>query len=271
MVIERFDYISRIQRHKGQANHVMRILRAVLNYAANTYEDHEGKPLILINPVKRLSQLNRWNKLPRRQDVIADSDLPDWFRAVQALNQDIVRDYLLLMIFTGLRAQEAARLKWKNVDFKSDMFTVKDTKNGTDHTLPMTSTLESLFKRRWASRKNEYVFPGQVEKKHLVDIRYHIDSVVKASGVRFTPHTLRRTFTTIAGRLLPEYTVKRLTNHLDSSDVTQGYVVIETEKLRQPMAIIDEHIQVNAGLKKSTQPKGEQLGNLVAMPQRVAL
>jgi integrase len=265
MVTERFDNISRKQNHKGQANHVMRILRAILNYAASTYEDHEGKPLIAVNPVRRLSQLKKWNKLPRRQDVISDANLPAWFGAIQSLNQEIVRDYLLLMIFTGLRAQEAARLKWENVDFKNDMFTVKDTKNGTDHTLPMTATLKSMLKIRWASRKNKYVFPGQVEHKHLVDIRYHIKEVEKQSKVKFTPHTLRRTFTTIAGRLLPEYTVKRLTNHINGADTTQGYVVIEVEKLREPMDIIDEHIQVNAALKKPAQRKEKESGKVLVM------
>ena len=69
-----------------------------------------------------------------------------------------------------------------------------------------------------------------------------MDLVEQAAKIEFTLHTLRRTFTTIAATRLPEYTVKKLTNHIDKSDVTQGYAIIEVEKLRQPLTQVEHHI-----------------------------
>ncbi len=240
MVHERHKEISK--HHPGQANHVMRILRAVLNYVSENHLEDHGIPLIINNPVRRLSKTKRWNVLPPRQDIIHDHQLKDWLAAVKKLENPIVADYLLFTLFTGLRKEEAAGLLWENVNFSTRGFTVKDTKNRRDHTLPLTNTTFSLLKRRESQKENKYVFPGRGQAGYLKDIRHYLGLVKQESGVDFKIHTLRRTFTTIAARMLPDYMVRRLTNHIDKSDTTQGYVVLETEKMREPLKQIEKHI-----------------------------
>ncbi len=230
------------KHHPGQTNHVMRILRAVLNYVNDNHLEDHGRPLILNNPVKRLSKTKRWNVLLPRQDIIYDHQLKDWLAAVKKLENPIVSDYLLFTLLTGLRKEEAAGLLWDNVDFSAKMFTVKDTKNRRDHTLPLTGAALQLLKRREDQKENEYIFPGRGKDGHLKDIRHHLTLVKQQAGFDFKIHTLRRTFTTIAARMLPDYIVRRLTNHIDKSDTTQGYVVLEVEKLREPLIQIEKHI-----------------------------
>src|SRR5256885_8699905 len=55
----------------------------------------------------------------------------------------MVCDYLELVLFTGLRRNEAAALRWANVDFKDKLLTVKETKNDRDRksTRPNSSHL----------------------------------------------------------------------------------------------------------------------------------
>lgn len=49
-------------------------------------------------------------------------------------------------------------------------------------------------------------------------------------------HDLRRTFITTAERLdIAAYALKRLVNHKSGNDVKSGYVVMDTEWLREPM------------------------------------
>jgi integrase len=63
------------------------------------------------------------------------------------------------------------------------------------------------------------------------------------SGVKFTIHDLRRTFITIAESLgISPYALKRLLNHRIDADVTAGYIVIDAERLRQPVEQIAERI-----------------------------
>ena len=233
------------EAHPGQANHVARILRALFNHTNIRHE------LDLKNPVKRLSQLKKWKKLKPRQRIIQDHQLKDWFAAVLDVELEMVRDYILLMLFTGLRKAEAGSLKWDNVDLKGKTLTVLDTKNGRDHTLPLPIYLVKILEQRWHERDSEFVFPDVGKKGYVTDPRKYLYNVVEKSKVQFTPHDLRRTFTTIAAGLLPEYIVKRLTNHVDGTDTTQNhYVWVELEKLREPMEDIAQHILLNAGVNE---------------------
>ncbi len=244
MVQDRHAEISKT--FPGQANHTMRILRAVINHASDIHYEEHGIPLILINPVRTLSKLKRWNKLQPRQDVIRDEDLKAWAKAVNNLNNSIISAYLFFTLMTGLRKNESASLKWANIDFKSKFFTIEDTKNNRQHYLPLTKFTIATLEHLKSVRQNEYVFPGN--NGHIKDVRHYLDLVEQASKVTFTLHTLRRTFTTIAATRLPEYTVKKLTNHIDKSDVTQGYAIIEVEKLRQPLNQVEHHILKCAGI-----------------------
>lgn len=78
---------------------------------------------------------------------------------MQQLQSEILRDYLLLIILTGLRRQEAATLRWDQVDLNAKTLTVLDTKNHESHTLPLSGYLYELLLSRSQNRINEYVFP----------------------------------------------------------------------------------------------------------------
>jgi integrase len=253
---------------KAQANLTMRFLRALFNFAAAKYEDSQGNSLFVENPVRRLSQTRAWFRVERRQTVIKPHELPAWFKAVQELKSDavngmadVVRDYLLFLLLTGLRRNEAATLKWGQVDMISRTFTVLDTKNKEPHTLPMSDyVLDLLAGRREKAEeefadsgekmKSEYVFPGPGTQGYLIEPKKQKQKVIQASGVSFTLHDLRRTFLTIADSIdIPAYAVKRLANHKMTNDVTAGYIIADVERLRKPMQQITDYILRAAGVK----------------------
>jgi len=143
------------KRSKARANNAMRVLRAVFNHAIAKYEDSNGKTVILSNPVDRLSQTRAWYKVERRQTLIKPHQLADWYKATLQLNNEITRDYLHLVLFTGLRRSEASRLTWLDVDFKDKTLTIKETKNHQIHTLPLSSFLYDLLKRRLEASESD--------------------------------------------------------------------------------------------------------------------
>jgi hypothetical protein len=56
----------------------------------------------------------------------------------------------------------------------------------------------------------------------------------------YSVHDLRRTFITTAESLdIPACSLKRLLNHRIRNDVTQGYIVLDVERLRGPMQKIE--------------------------------
>jgi integrase len=254
----------KIAKDSGEvtANNAMRLVRRIYNYAQSA-SDGDLEP----NPVLRLSDSRQWFKVERRQTLLKDHQLPYWFSAVQKIDNPTIKDYLLLLLFTGLRKNEALKLEWKDVDLKDKAFTIKHTKNRKPLILPMSDFLIELFKRRLALKENSYVFAGTGEHSHLIEPKRQVKIIEREThkavngitddeefdkrlqkdpdslkpGVTFCLHDLRRTFASIAENLVSYSALKRLLNHTDK-DVTQGYIVFNVDKLRVPMQAVTTEI-----------------------------
>ena len=159
-----------------------------------------------------------------------------------------------MILLTGLRRQEAATLKWDQVDLIGKILTVLDTKNRDPHTLPLSNFLHELLMLRKQNQTNEYVFPGTGAAGHIIEPRKQMAKVTQLSDIQFTVHDLRRTFITIAESLdIPAYALKRLLNHKMNNDVTAGYIVADVERLRKPMQLITDYILKCMGVVKSAE------------------
>jgi len=229
------------QRSPARSDNGMRILRAVFNHSLQRYQDASGKPFLVANPVDVLSHQRAWYKVERRQSLIKDHQLKAWYDATMQLNTQTTRDYLHLVLLTGLRRTEAATLTWDQIDFKEKTLTITETKNSRIHRLPFSDAIEALLAQRHKEKSSPFVFPSDAERGHLSEPRTAIARVTKLSGVTFTLHDLRRTFITAAERLdIPAYALKRLINHKDPNDVTEGYIIFDVERLRLPMQKITD-------------------------------
>lgn len=254
------------ERSATRANLAMHVLRAIFNFAAGEYEDAKGRSLILENPTKRLSHNRGWYRIERRQNIIKQHELAPWYRGLQQLSHrlddqkaEMMKDYFLLVLFTGLRRQEAATLQWADVDFKDKTLTILDPKNRERHVLPLSDFLYNFLARRKVVAMNEYVFPVDSAQGHLYEPRKAMLKVAKLSGIDFTIHDLRRTFITIAESLdIPVYALKRLLNHKMQNDITAGYVVMDVERLRRPMQMVTDYLLKAMG-------GGKAVGDVIEM------
>jgi len=276
MVSKRHSEISKTYG-KATSNSAMRTFRAVYNFTRAITEN-----AIPENPVQRLSQTKQWNKIERRRTFIKPHLLKTWYEAVIELPNPIVSYQLLLLVFTGLRKNEALKLKWADVDMQDKSFTITNTKNGLPHTLPMSKFIINLFASALKYKINEYVFPGAKKDSHLKDPRRNFELITSqtllalnnvktdkelmakknenadniVSGIEFTQHDLRRTFITVAESLDISYAaLKRLLNHSDGNDVTGGYLQITTDRLREPMERISTKLMELMGIPIAT-PEG---------------
>lgn len=243
------------QHGKYLANCAFRALRGLFSFAIKHYEDVSGRPLIYRNPVDCLSDNHAWYPEHRRVSVIRPEQMPAWYEAVQKLKQegtgtekDTVADYLLTLLLAGLRRNEAAYMRWDNVDLDRGIITIPETKNGQPLVIPVSDFLKDLLERRRGIFESEYVFPGASGFGHLRN-PYRIAKLVKEiSEVPFLLHDLRRTFITTAERLnISLLAIKRLVNHR-SGDVTVGYVVPDLERLRAVTQQITDFLLNAAGV-----------------------
>jgi len=226
------------ERGKSTANTTMRVLRTIFNFTSVIHED------LPPNPVMRLTKTRTWYRERRRQTVVRSSDLPAWYGAVMELESLAARDYLRLLLFTGMRRSEGLRLRWEDIDLSGGTLMVRETKNNEPLVLPLSDFLIDLLRERYSeSSSSEWVFPGTGTSGHLQEPKKFIYRVRDESGVNFMLHDLRRTFITIAESLdIPAYALKRLLNHKAIGDVTAGYIVLSVERLRRPMQEITDHI-----------------------------
>lgn len=257
MVEQRHKRIS--EKHPVAANNVMRTLRALFNFANGKYEGAEGEVLFADNPVSRLSHNRQWTPEKRRQTIIKSGELAGWFMGVDTLRDDahgdtnepayVVADYLEFILLTGLRRDDALKLRWDQVELDAAIMNpVIHKKKQEVISLPLSDYVMGILKRRYANRVNEYVFTGRYGKERMDDPKKQIAKVVERTGIKFSSHDLRRTFITVAGSLeLSGYTVKRLCTHTISNDVTGGYIIFDAERLREPSQRIETMILKQAG------------------------
>ena len=267
------DMVANRHRRLGNsseagANRCMRYLRAVLNFASEAYAFPDGRPLLVDNPVTRLSATRSWYRIKPRRTYLAPHELSRWMTAVDGLadvpdrppglgksfpklrNGEIARDFLMLVLLTGLRRNEALNLRWRDVDLEGRLLTIPEPKNDQAHILPLSDYLVAMLGRRKGVSASEFVFADSAGTR-FTNFRYALERIETLSGLRATCHDLRRTFATVAESLdIPAYAVKGLLNHKTSGDVTAGYIQITPERLRQPMQRITNYFLGMSGLRR---------------------
>lgn len=244
MVLNRHRLIGE-ERGEATANMVFRYFRTVWNYTKAVQKGATDSPVLGDCPTGRLSETDAWFGDKRRQRSIRPHQLPAWAKAVETLPNPLARDYLWFMLLTGCRVKEAHALTWRDVDLEDASVLLRDTKNHTDHRLPLPRQLLERLKARKAESFGDVVFHTRSGKAAVrTGFQFALKTVAEKSGIPFSPHDLRRTFASIAETVaVPTYTIKKLLNHSGGADVTAGYVVLTVEGLREPIQRIADYME----------------------------
>lgn len=267
MVARRHKLIG--EKSPARANGGMRYLRAILNRASRVHRGADDAELLKSNPVERLSDTKDWFKIRHRDRYLKAHEIKPWINSVLALadvperapgtgkqnpklrHGEEARDFYMLLLLTGLRRSEAQGLRWADVDFAAKTLTIHDTKNHEPHTLPLSDYLETMLSQRKKKSQGDMVLSGPTGKPYK-SFRYAEERIFKTTGIRLSPHDLRRSFATAAESLnISTFAVKRLLNH-KQNDVTAGYIQITPDRLREPMQKITDYFLEKAGLKGGT-------------------
>lgn len=164
------------------------------------------------------------------------------------------RDYILFLLLTGLRKEEASSLKWSDVEMDEGRqifaITITDNKANRPFRFPMTMTLRAMFEYRESlpSRHPVYVFPAKSSRRgsdrgYINDTRKAFLKIQKLAGFEetITPHDIRRTFSTLCNEMgLATAEVGKLLNHSNAS-VTEGYIQRSLDNQRK---LYDEYINL---------------------------
>jgi integrase len=231
------------------ANGAMRTLRALWNFAL------DKDPTLGPNPV-RLKK--NWFEVARRERLVKADDLKRFHDAVMTLPNPVIRDYVRLLLYTGLRRREAAGLKWDDVDFKAGVVRLPaaTTKSRRKLDVPISDVVRDILVARRAIGNAKFVFPANSESGHIEEPRAALDLVAAATGIAISVHDLRRTYVSVAESCdISPIALKGLVNHAIGKDVTSGYVVLSTERLRDAAQRVADRLKELCGI---AEPDGER-------------
>lgn len=226
-MIER-RYKQHCKTSTSQAGQSMAYLRAIFQYAIDGHKDEEGRSLITHNPVDVLKDKQMLVTSEPKKGCVPLDKIGEWWSAVQGMRNDpeleyasnTASDLVAVITLTGLRLGEANSMKWSQLNLDECSLKLHDTKNRTDVTLPLSDLVVEIIKSRRGNR-SDYVFPARYGKGHLKDCRVQREQLTKNTGVTFTNHDLRRTFSSVAGAVNVElWRTKALMNHKQRQDVT---------------------------------------------------
>lgn len=225
--------VAKINNELGLAEtqKAFRYLDAIINSFANDAAGSQkllpdGNPILVLKDKKLRRVLKpkaNYLDFAQREDLrheLWTIDLPEYKGNVKQDDADLV----WLLLHTGMRSTEIRTIRWETIDFKQETLTAIDTKNGTDHTLPMTGPIKAVLKRRHKNKDSEYVFPSPFDNTKPMSANETFKRLSKAINFKFTAHDLRRTIATVAGELGYDLdAVGRVLNH-KQKNVTAGYV-----------------------------------------------
>lgn len=246
------DLHDEITEHTGgvAANNVVRFFRAVWKFHRRRLKLGDCPTIIF---TKEGDNLKSWNPENRRTRYVAKEELKPWWEATERLRQefsgdgDLAADYLQFAMLTGLRRREICQIKWEDINMRRKTFIVPDNKSKRPYAVPLTGFLQDILDRRSG---NDRPFFIEEPKKFIA-------KVVQWSDVPFSTHDLRRTFLSHATAVNVSLPVqKELVNHSRKNDVTDGYIQIDSDTLRDAAEKVQTYILTWAGSIKNVVPLG---------------
>jgi integrase len=226
------------------ANAALRLFRALWNFQAERDPDLPRNP----NWVLR----RQWHRLDRRTRHVPADRLAEFYAAARRLPSEIQRDLVIFALFTGMRENEAAALRWSEVDLPQRMIRLPAgrMKAHKEFDLPMSDVVHHLLvARRAYGRDGDFVFPGNGKVGYCQSFTYALRQIEAMTGIRTSPHDLRRTFASVAATVeISPLALKLLVAHSAGGDVTAGYTFLPLPELRRAAQKVADRLKELCGI-----------------------
>ena len=229
---------------KAVANAAIRCFRLLYNWAARRDDSLPRNPVRLRG--------NEWHPTTPKRRPIPPEKLAAFYAAVQTL-PPMLKDYVLLLLFTGMRRREGAALHWSEVDFERGLIHLPSARTKTRKPLdiPMCDIVRdfvgcaasigrwnirlSKLRRFWSSGACRRGDPNAARKDWLR---------IQLSRSKANVHHDCRVLD------LSPYAIKALVNHALGTSVTEGYISMSVERLRGPAQLVCDRIRDLCGIAR---------------------
>lgn len=246
---------KRMENAPSQFNQYRALISALFNFAIREME------LELVNPVPAVQ------KYPEKaKDSFLSMEFAGrFFEALSSgkYSRDFC-DIVILLIELGQRKGNTFAMKWSDIDFENQVWTIpkEKSKNKKDMFIPLTPDSIAILKRRADVNKDPvWVFPRQKApvtgptragysrqegEGHIVDIRRQLRTLLKDIGApeNLTIHDLRRThgmWMLNAGASIEQ--VSRSLNHSSIAITQKVYAKMLVDPVREAQRLMLEKVK----------------------------
>ena len=200
------------------ANRIIQLLRAIYYHAVNPDVGLWSG----VNPCAKPKKF--MHREASRERTITVDERPRFFKQLAEEPHKDLRDAILLALTTGARKGTIFRMRWAEIDFDNELWTITAPKGrrGTEsHIVPLNSLAVSVLKSR--PRQTDWVFPGR--KGCVTTMKKPWKRFLAAAGISgLTFHDLRRTLATTEGDTgATRESIQKTLGHVGDSAATKIY------------------------------------------------
>ena len=159
------------------------------------------------NPV---SDVRKPSPAPGRVRFLSAEELRSLLDHCAASRYALLRNAVLLSVYTGMRYSEEMTLSWADVDLTHKVIRLNETKNGTRRSVPLIGEALTVIEEmaQQAPLRDALLFAGPLTPHQPADVSKHFEVACHAAGIAdFRWHDLRHCFAsycTMSGASLTE-------------------------------------------------------------------
>lgn len=219
----------------AMANAIQRTISAMMTWAVH-------QEIIETNPC---GDLDMPAPVTSRDRVLTTEELRAFWRATLRLSFPAGPIFRVLAL-TGQRRNEVAGMRWDELDLENALWTMPParTKNARVHDVPLSTSVMEII--REAPRDGPRVFAGKsqvlsVVNRHLYPGKTFLDGAMPSDTPHWTPHDLRRTFSTwCAKEGYAQHVVEKLLNHKPKHISSIAAIYNRYEYLDERRVVLDD-------------------------------
>jgi integrase len=201
----------------------------------------------------------------KRDRFLQSDELPRFFKALAAEENETLRDYIIMALLTGARRANLLAMRWKEVNLADAVWRIPVTKNGTPQNVTLSPEAVTILKARKqaADDKAVFVFPGVGESGHIEEPKKAVIRIMKRAEIPYgrktengvTLHDLRRTLGSWQAKTGASLSIIGKSLNHQSQQTTAIYARLDLDPVRASVNTATSAMMEAAGLKKPVEVK----------------
>ena len=219
------DWIEKLRKDRNSNGTINRKLSALSKALKYAYQN---------DALEKLPYMPRQKESQGRLRFLTKQEEETMLNLILRLSDQELWDCVAIMLDTGLRCGELFKLEGQDV--RNNQITIWDTKNGKEHTVPLTQRASRIVSERLAQYGRGKLFPVSYDslEKRFKKVAEQL------SWDDVTLHVLRHTFASrLVQRGVPIQTVSKLLNH-STIQITMRYAHLAPSNLVDAVRVLED-------------------------------